>query len=197
MIQVGITGGIGSGKTTVCLLFAALGIPIYDADAAAKRLMTDDKTLRTQIIALFGDNAYAENTLNRPWIAEQVFGNKSLLEQLNALVHPAVARDTKAWAALQNAPYVLKEAALLIESGSYKELDKLIVVSAPEALRIERVMLRNQLSREEVVSRIQNQLPEAEKIKKADYVIINDGEHPLLPQVLAINEELLRLAATS
>jgi len=197
MMQVGITGGIGSGKTTVCLLFAALGIPIYDADAAAKRLMTEDDVLQKQLIELFGEAVYVGHELNRPWIAEQVFNNKNLLEQLNGLVHPAVARDTIAWTSQQNAPYVLKEAALLIESGSYQVLDKLIVVSAPEELRISRVMARNQITREEVLSRIQNQLPEAEKLQMADYIIINDGEHALLPQVLDIHQKLLKLAATS
>lgn len=197
MMQVGITGGIGSGKTTVCQLFAALGIPIYDADAAAKRLMTEDEALRKQLIGLFGEAVYVGSELNRPWIAEQVFKNKNLLNQLNALVHPSVARDTMAWTDQQNAPYVLKEAALLIESGSYKVLDKLIVVSAPEELRITRVMARNQITRDEVLSRIQNQLPEAEKLQMADYIIINDGEHALLPQVLNIHQKLLKLATTS
>lgn len=196
-MQVGITGGIGSGKTTVCQLFAALGIPIYDADAAAKRLMTEDELLRKQLIGLFGEAVYVGRELNRPWIAEQVFKNKNLLTQLNALVHPAVARDTMTWTDQQNAPYVLKEAALLIESGSYKVLDKLIVVSAPEELRITRVMARNQITRDEVLSRIQNQLPEAEKLQMADYIIINDGEHALLPQVLNIHQKLLKLATTS
>lgn len=197
MMQIGITGGIGSGKTTVCQLFSALGIPIYDADAAAKRLMTENAELRAGILALFGESAYLQGELNRPFIAAQVFENKTLLDQLNALVHPAVAKDTAAWVLEQTAPYVIKEAALLIESGSYKTLDKLIVVSAPEELRIQRVMQRNQLRREEVVARMNNQLPESEKLALADYVILNDGEHLLLPQVLQIHLELLKLAATS
>lgn len=197
MMQIGITGGIGSGKTTVCQLFSALGIPIYDADAAAKRLMTENAELSAGILALFGESAYLLGELNRPFIAAQVFENKTLLDQLNALVHPAVAKDTAAWVLGQTAPYVIKEAALLIESGSYKALDKLIVVSAPEELRIQRVMQRNQLRREEVVARMNNQLPESEKLALADYVILNDGEHLLLPQVLQIHLELLKLAATS
>lgn len=197
MIQVGITGGIGSGKTTVCALFAALGIPIYDADAAAKRLMTADADLRQAILSLFGDSAYIQAELNREFIAKKVFEDKSLLNKLNNLVHPAVARDTVNWTLAQQAPYVIKEAALLIESGSYKLLDKLIVVSAPEELRIQRVMQRNQLRREEVVARMNNQIPESEKLALADYVILNDGEHLLLSQVLQIHRELLKLAMTS
>ncbi len=197
MIQVGITGGIGSGKTTVCQLFAALGIPVYDADAAAKRLMTEDPMLRHGLLSLFGEEAFDREDLNRAYIAAKVFENKGLLDQLNALVHPAVARDTETWVLAQNAPYVLKEAALLIESGGYKKLDKLIVVSAPESLRIQRVIVRNALSREAVEARIKNQLPESEKLALADYVILNDGEHLLLPQVMQIHRELLKLAATS
>jgi dephospho-CoA kinase len=197
MIQVGITGGIGSGKTTVCQLFSTLGIPIYDADAAAKRLMTNDPELRAGITALFGEEAYKAGELDRAFIANRVFGNKNQLEQLNALVHPVVAKDTEAWVSAQNSPYVLKEAALLIESGSYKLLDKLIVVSAPEALRIARVMKRNQLSRAEVEARIKNQLAEEDKLALADFIILNDGEHLLLPQVLTIHHALLKLAATS
>lgn len=196
MILVGITGGIGSGKTTVCQLFAALGIPIYDADAAAKRLMTEDEALCKEISLLFGPEAYVDGELNRPFIAAQVFEHKALLEKLNALVHPAVASDTKSWAASQIAPYVLKEAALLIESGSYKQLDKLIVVSAPLELRISRVMKRNDLSKEQVLARIQHQMPEEEKLKYADYIILNDEEHLLLPQVIKLHTELTSLAKT-
>ncbi len=197
MIQVGITGGIGSGKTTVCLLFQTLGIPIYDADAAAKRLMTKDPELKKQITVMFGEEAYVDAELNRVLISKLVFGNKHLLDQLNNLVHPAVAQDTEKWIIGQKAPYVIKEAALLIESGSYNKLDKLIVISAPEELRIQRVMDRNQITRAEVQARIQNQLPEAKKLEMADYIILNDGENTLLPQVLTIHRALLKLAATS
>ncbi len=197
MIQVGITGGMGSGKTTVCQLFAQLGIPVYDADAAAKRLMTEDTELKSRIIDLFGEEAYTAAGLNRALISKVAFSEPEKLDQLNALVHPAVANDTQKWAALQKSPYVLKEAALLYESGSFKSLDKIIVVTAPEGLRIDRVMARNHFTRAQVLERLKNQWPEEEKIKRADFVIQNDGHKALIPQVLEIHAALLRLAATS
>jgi dephospho-CoA kinase len=197
MLQIGITGGIGSGKTTVCQIFAAFGIPIYDADSAAKKLMSEDLQLIESIKELFGEMAYAENgELNRSYIAEKAFVDKDLIKKLNNIVHPAVAIDQEKWTNVQKSPYVIKEAALLYESGSYQKLDKVIVVTAPEELRIERVMKRNQISREAVLARMQQQWPEEEKIRLADYIINNDGELPLIPQCMAIHHQLLNLATT-
>ncbi|MCO6478619.1 MAG: dephospho-CoA kinase [Phaeodactylibacter sp.] len=198
MLKVGITGGIGSGKTTACKVFETLGIPVYYADSQAKQLMVSDPRLVAGIKALFGPESYLrDGALNRPFIAQQVFSNDEKLKQLNALVHPAVAEDAERWHhAQENVPYTLKEAALLFESGSYKQLDKLITVSAPEKLRIQRVMERDGVSAEEVRARMKKQMPEEEKVKRSDFVIYNDGAHFLIRQVLDIHRALLAIIDT-
>ncbi len=193
-LRVGITGGIGSGKTTVCRIFQALGVPVYDADLRAKWLMQYDETLKKGIVAIFGPSAYTpDGRYDRPWVARIAFGDPDKLAALNALVHPAVERDSRAWHAEQaqkGVAYTLKEAALMIESGSHRALDVLIVVTAPEEIRIRRVMERDGLSAEQVQARLNSQLPEADKVRLAHHVIINDGQHLLLPQVLAIHRVL-------
>jgi dephospho-CoA kinase len=195
-LKIGITGGIGSGKTTVCKIFETLGIPVYYADERAKSLMTNDLELIKNIKILFGATAYENGILNRSHIAQIAFSDPQKLGQLNALVHPAVLRDGEIWQEAQgNVPYTLKEAALLFESGSYKQLDKIIVVTAPLEERIERVMQRDQVFREEVEVRIAKQMSEEEKIKRADFIIKNDNAHPLIPQVLAIHKELSKFNA--
>ncbi|MBL7800780.1 MAG: dephospho-CoA kinase [Chitinophagales bacterium] len=195
MIKVGITGGIGSGKTTVCEIFERLGVPVYYADKQAKYLMETDKNLREGIRQLFGEDAFdTENNLNRAYIAGIVFKDEEKLLALNALVHPAVKADYDSWNAIlarKEYPYSLKEAALLVESGSYKDLDKLIVVSAPLADRIKRVMARDNISEEQVKARIDAQLPELEKVKLADYVIDNNLIMELVPQVSKVHLDLL------
>ena len=195
MIKVGITGDIGSGKTTVCEIFERLGVPVYYADKQAKYLMETDKKLREAIRQLFGDEAFdAENNLNRAFIAGIVFKDEEKLLALNALVHPAVKADYDSWNAIlarKEYPYSLKEAALLVESGSYKDLDKLIVVSAPLEDRIKRVMARDNISEEQVKARIDAQLPESEKVKLADYVIDNNLIMELVPQVGKVHLDLL------
>lgn len=198
ILKVGITGGIGSGKTTACKVFETLGIPVYYADSQAKQLMVSDPRLVAGIKALFGPESYLrDGALNRPFIAQQVFSNDEKLKQLNALVHPAVAEDAERWHhAQENVPYTLKEAALLFESGSYKQLDKLITVSAPEKLRIQRVMERDGVSAEEVRARMKKQMPEEEKVKRSDFVIYNDGAHFLIRQVLDIHRALLAIIDT-
>ncbi|WP_353484522.1 dephospho-CoA kinase [Haliscomenobacter sp.] len=192
MQHLGITGGIGSGKTTVCKIFETLGIPVYYADDRAKYLMSHDPVLIAGIIELFGVEAFLEpHLLNRAHIAQVAFNDKEKLNQLNALVHPAVAQDGLNWQAAQhNAPYTLKEAALLFESGSYRTLDKIIVVAAPLELRIQRVMERDRAKREEVEARISKQMPEAEKVRLADFVINNDEKNLLIPQVMAIHSKI-------
>ena len=195
MIKVGITGGIGSGKTTVCEVFERLGVPVYYADKQAKYLMETDKKLREAIRQLFGDEAFdAENNLNRAFIAGIVFKDEAKLLALNALVHPAVKADYDSWNAIlarKEYPYSLKEAALLVESGSYKDLDKLIVVSAPLEDRIKRVIARDNITAEQVKARIDAQLPESEKVKLADYVIDNNLIMELVPQVGKVHLDLL------
>lgn len=192
MQHLGITGGIGSGKTTVCKIFETLGIPVYYADERAKYLMSHDPKLIAGITELFGQEAFLEpQVLNRAHIAQIAFNDKEKLNQLNALVHPAVAQDGLNWqAAQQNVPYTLKEAALLFESGSYRTLDKIIVVAAPLELRIQRVMARDGAKREEVEARISKQMPEEVKVSLADFIVNNDGVNALIPQVMAIHAKL-------
>lgn len=192
MLKIGITGGIGTGKTTICHIFETLGIPVYYADDRAKWLMSNDESLRNGIIELFGASAYQSNgMLDRTHISKLAFNDSSLLEKLNQLVHPAVALDGERWfSEQQNAPYSIKEAALLIESKSYLKLDKIIVVTAPLEVRIARVMQRDNISREKVEARIAAQMPENEKIKYADFIINNDNQQLLVPQVLTIHKLL-------
>lgn len=194
ILQVGITGGIGSGKTTICKMFEAIGIPVYYADVRAKKLMTESPILVQKITELLGTAAYAEDgTLNRAYIAQQVFEDKDKLNQLNALVHPAVHADGKSWHEHQtNVPYTLNEAALMVESGGYRRMDKLITVFAPEHIRIQRVMKRDGSTAEAVQARIQKQLPEIEKIKVADFIINNTGDFSLIKQVYAIHQKLIQ-----
>ncbi len=195
MLNIGITGGIGSGKTTVCKIFEKLGIPIYYADDRAKALMIEKKEIIEQITEIFGKRAYYKNgKLNRRHIAKIAFSTPDKLKALNAVVHPAVKQDGIDWAKAQkNVPYTLKEAALMIESGNYKVMDKLVVVAAPEEIRLARVMSRDDATKAEVKARMDKQLPEAEKIKLADYVIHNDGSQSLILQIWKLHQEFLKL----
>ena len=196
ILKVGLTGGMGSGKSTVCQVFAALGIPIYDADTRAKWLMAHDPVLVAGLKNLLGPRAFfKDGSLNRAFIAELVFGDEEKLRQLNALVHPAVAEDSERWHNAQKGiPYSLKEAALFFESGNYKAMDKMITVFAPEELRIQRVVARDQSNPEAVRARMAKQMPEEEKLKRSDFVIYNDGRQSLIHQVLAIHRELVALS---
>jgi len=185
---------MGSGKTTVCRIFESLGIPVYDADGRAKWLILNDMDLRKGIVAVFGEDAYLpDGTYNRPWIAQIVFTQPEKLAALNALVHPAVELDSRRWhqeMSAHGAPYTLREAALLIESGNHQWLDALIVVTAPEDLRVQRVIQRDQLTETQVRARLSAQMSEEKKVALADFLVINDGLHLLLPQVLAIHQQL-------
>lgn len=187
---------MGSGKTTVAHIFASLGIPVYDADSRAKKLMIENEELRSQIMRLLGEQAYREDgSLDRAFVASQVFNNAQKLGALNALVHPAVQKDGQRWHESQSGvPYTLREAALLIESGTVDFLDQLIVVTAPLDVRLKRVLQRDSISREQALARMDKQMDESEKVKHADFVIQNDGLHLLVPQVLSVHQELLRLA---
>tara|TARA_R110000737_G_scaffold22165_1_gene40751 strand:+ start:251 stop:838 length:588 start_codon:yes stop_codon:yes gene_type:complete len=192
MISVGVTGGIGSGKTTVCKIFEQLDIPIYYADSEAKRLMTFDKELKSQIKSLLGKEAYHRNgRLNREYVASIVFSNKDKLTQLNHIVHPVVRKDAINWSSSQKSKYTLQEAALLVENGSYKQLDYLIVVTAPVEMRIKRVLKRDKSNFDQVKRRIDNQLPEKEKKKVADFIIDNSGQASLIHQILKIHRTLM------
>ncbi len=195
MWKVGITGGIGSGKSTVCRVFKWLGIPVYDADERAKWLMVHDHDLRNGIRGLLGDEAYLDNgELNRTYIAGVIFQKSDLLSKINALVHPAVHKDGELWHQAQQAPYTLREAALLYESGGYRHMDRMIVVTAPLELRIQRVMERDSVERAAVEARIARQWPEEKKTALADYLIHNDGNTALLPQILAVHHQLMAVS---
>lgn len=199
MLKVGITGGIGSGKSTVCRVFQVLNIPVYDADSRAKHLMNTKPDLKAQIADAFGKNAYVDGgALNRDYLAAQVFPDTEKLSKLNAIVHPAVGSDFASWLEEQHSPYVIKEAALLVETGSYKDLDALIVVTAPENLRITRVVLRDShRNREQVMDILKKQLPEKEKALLANYLVNNDENHLILPQILDIHTQLTAKAFNS
>lgn len=191
VLQIGVTGGIGSGKSLVCKIFAQLGISVYDADGHAKGLMTTDGILVSQIKKEFGDlSYYPDGTLNRSYLAETVFNDEEKLDKLNKLVHPRVAVDYEKWLNQHlDEPYVLKEAALLFESGSYRALAKTIVVSAPENLRQERVLFRDvHRTVEQFRAIVEKQMPEEEKLKRADYIIVNDDANLVIPQVLELHD---------
>lgn len=189
---VGITGGIGSGKSTVCKLFSLLGIPVYSADNRAKWLMAHDDKLRNQISTSFGAAAYSTTgELDQVFLAESVFPNPEKIAALNALVHPVVRKDFEQWISQQTAPYLIKEAALLFETGAAKELDYVINVSSPLRVRMARILLRDPHRSEEQVNQIINQqLPDEEKNELADYCIKNTDNKLILPQVLALHAQL-------
>ncbi len=196
-LQVGITGGIGAGKSIICKVFQSLGIPIYDADSNAKLLMTEDKDLVEAIKKNFGDEAYlSDKQLNRKFIAGKVFGNNKQLTLLNSLVHPAVGLHYKKWVESHTGkPYVIKEAALLFESDSYKMLDKIITVEAPTNIRMNRVLFRDaHRTAKDVQAIIDNQLTDIERNKKADFVITNDDKTTVIPQVIKLHKKFTVLA---
>jgi len=189
---VGITGGIGSGKSTVAKFFSILGIPVYYADDRAKWLMANDQELKNKIRAAFGQESYLEDgSLNRTFLASQVFSDEEKVKSINALVHPAVKMDFETWVNQQKSPYILKEAALLFETGSFRDLDKTINVSAPLKIRITRIMLRDpHRTLAQIHDIIDKQLPDEEKNNLSDYVIKNSDNKLLIPQVLKIHQEL-------
>lgn len=194
MLKIGLTGGIGSGKTTVCKLFAEKGIPIYYADDRAKYLMNFDPDLKSQIKQHFGKNVYHSNgRVNRKALASIIFSDKSKLSLINSLVHPAVALDSERWFDLQKSHYAIKEAALMIESKSHLSLDKLIVVTADIEQRIKRVIKRDQTSRESVQARIDNQMDETSKLGFADFIIQNNDLKLLQSQVDDIHATLMKM----
>ncbi|PAW93685.1 dephospho-CoA kinase [Mucilaginibacter sp. MD40] len=196
MFKVGITGNIGSGKTTVCKVFEVLGIPVFYADDAAKKVMTDDQLLISGIKEAFGNEAYfADGSLNRKYIGNIVFNDEDKLKRLNELVHPAVFRAFDAWVEKQeHAPYVLKEAAILFESGSYKKCDRSLLVTAPLETRMERVIQRDGVTEQEVQKRESRQYPQEKKEQLADDIIVNDDTQLVIPQVLQLHQLYLSLA---
>ena len=194
MLKVGLTGGIGSGKTLAGSVFRALGVPVYLADDEAKRLMQSQPELISSVRKLFGPRAYVDRKLNREYIGGIVFNDHDMLKQLNALVHPAVQADFEQWSKKNtDKPYVIEEAALLFEAGAAKQMDYTVFVRAGIETRIERVINRDHVSREHVLSRIRNQMDAAEKEKWADFVIINEIGSMILPQIVDLHQKLLNL----
>lgn len=192
MLKIGITGGIGTGKSTVCRVFETLGISVFYADQEARNLLEQDTAVMQAVQKLFGDDIYTGGRLRNKEVAAIVFNNPSKLAQLNAITHPAVRLKFESWVMQQkDAPYVLKEAALIYESGSDALLDAIIVVAAPEKLRIDRIAKRDQVNEEAIRSRMKNQWPEEEKIKRAKFIIHNDEQNMIIPQVVSIHRTLL------
>lgn len=194
---VGLTGGIGSGKSTAAQIFGFLSVPVYEADAASKRLIDEDLQLQSELAQLLGQDIVKKERIDRSLMASRIFSDQNLLAQTNALIHPAVARDFERWKVqYETSPYVIREAAILFESGSYHDCSKVIVVSAPAEMRIARVMQRNGISRAEVLERMKNQWSEEEKLSRADYVIYNNLRQSVIKQILAIHEDIIHHAAT-
>lgn len=195
MIKVGLTGGIGSGKSTVGKMFAAHGIAVYDSDKEAKALMVSDPELIKGVTGLFGKKAYQDGKLDRAFISSRVFEDAALLRKLNGLVHPAVRRHFATWMTSQQGPYVIQEAAILFENGAYKEFDAMVLVWAPREVRIQRILARDGSTREDILARMRHQMTDTEKSALADFIIENIELEQTVNQVDNIHNDLLRLAA--
>jgi len=192
-LKLGVTGGIGSGKTTVCRIFTVLGIPVFSADSEARVIMDSDEAVKQQVNTLAGKDMYEGGILNRIEMASLIFNNKELLGKINNIIHPVVTGKFLDWEGTQKAPYVILEAAILFESGASKLLDRILTVTAPVEERIERVEKRNNLSRDQVIERINNQSDDQYKISHSDFVIGNSENDMIIPAVLKIHEEMIKL----
>lgn len=193
MVIVGLTGGIGSGKTTILKCFESFGIPVYIADDEAKALMNRSKVIKRKLIDLFGKSAYKDGMLNRPYLASKIFNNQILLSKMNAIVHPKVASHFKRWLKKQDAPYIIKEAAIIFENNLESNYNYIITVVADEDLRIKRVMKRDEASKEKIQSIISNQLLDFEKIQKSDFVITNNDLSSAKTQAFEIHQQILQI----
>ena len=196
MIKLGITGGIGSGKTSVCKVFNLLGIPVFSADAEAKEIMEVDADIISKLNAIAGKDLYVKGMLDRAELATLIFNNRSMLEKVNSVVHPAVFGKFCEWAKKQEAPYVIMEAAILFESGGSKIVDRIVTVTAPVEERIERVIVRSSLTKDEVMERIKNQTTDSDKIKQSDYIIDNSENKMIIPAILTIHNHILETLVT-
>jgi dephospho-CoA kinase len=192
-MEIGVTGGIGSGKTSVCRVFNILGIPVFSADFEAKRIMESDEEVKKKVRLIAGRDVYSTGSLDRLELAGIIFKNKEILREINRLVHPIVFRNYKTWVLSTSAPYVIMEAAILFESKAAHLVDKVITVIAPVGERIERVIQRNKLTREQVLDRIKNQMNDREKIRHSDWVINNSEHDMIIPAILKIHEEIISL----
>ena len=190
---IGLTGGIGSGKSTIASCFSLLNIPVFNADFEAKKLLESDAELKRKILLLLGSEAYHGSFPNRPFIASKLFSNPDLLSKMNSLVHPAVKNEFTCWIQKQRGNYVIREAAILFESGTYLDCDFIITVLAPESLRVKRVMKRDKVPVTEVKNRIANQWPDERKVELSQAVIVNDDAHLLFPQILSLDFQIRSL----
>jgi dephospho-CoA kinase len=195
-IKLGVTGGIGSGKTSVCRVFKVLGIPVFAADFEAKEIMDKDESVKDMINSIAGKDLYHEGILDRPGLASLIFRNKILLEKVNSLIHPIVFDRFSKWQKDQDAPYVIMEAAILFESGAVDLVDRVATVIAPDEERIERVMRRNNLTREQILERIESQISDEARISMSDYLIYNSEKDMIIPAILDIHEDLVMLSNT-
>ena len=193
---IGLTGGIGSGKTTVARMFKLHGIPVYNSDERAKELMVHSEDLVNSIKSLLGDEAYNKNELNREYVAQKVFTNKEMLQSLNNLVHPAVRSDFESWAAKQDAPYVIQEAAILFENGAYEKFDRMILVTAPKLIRLKRIMQRDNESENNILARMSHQWDDTKKLPLAHFVIENTDLEKTKTEVKKIHEKLSELSTS-
>ena len=188
---VGLTGGIGSGKSTVAHLLQVYGIPVYDSDSRSKMLCQTDKELIFSLKLLFGEQVYlSDGSLNRPFMAKALFDDKALLQASNSLIHPVVGRDFTTWAEHQDAPFAVQETAILFEAGLEERYDAIICISAPETLRLERTCNRSGLPKQDVLARMRNQLSEEERIRRCDFVLVNDEITPLIPQLEVLMKKI-------
>ena len=191
VVKLGVTGGIGSGKSSVCRVFNTLGIPVFSADKEASQIMETEEGIIRRIKSITGKNLYVTGSLNRKELAALIFNDNNLLEKVNSLVHPVVIAHFKEWAIEQTSPYVIMEAAILFESGAYKYVDRIATVIAPIEERVERVAHRSNLSREQVFERMRNQMDDDARIKLSDYVINNSENDMIIPSILKIHEDIL------
>lgn len=191
MIKVAVTGGIGAGKSIVCQVFSKLKVPVFNADLVAKKLTDEDDEIKTKLIALFGNDIYLRNgTLHRKKLAEIIFNDKIALRNVNNIIHPKVYENFTAWCKKQESPYIIQEAAIVFENKHTKRFDKIITVTAPDDVKITRVIKRDKTTKDQVVERMKNQLPDAFKMKHSDFVIHNNGTQLMIPQILKIDKEL-------
>ena len=196
-LRIGVTGGIGSGKTSVCKVFGVLGIPAFYADLSAKIIMNNNSSLKEEINSVVGQNVYFEGLLNRSLLAKLMYNDKKILEDINQLVHPLVFKDFTQWSRQQASPYVIVEAAILFESGIYELVDKVITVIAPLEERIQRVINRNKQSREQVIGIIKNQMDDETKVKLSNYVVNNADEDMIIPVIIDIHKDILMCVKTN
>jgi len=195
-LKLGVTGGIGSGKTTVCKVFSVLGIPVFSADDEAKRIQESDRDLQLKINSFAGRDLFPDGKLDRAGLARLIFSDKELLEKVNSVVHPAVFRSFREWAVNQNSPYSIMEAAILFESGAFKMMDRIVTVVTPMEERIERLVRSKRLSREQIIERIKNQIDDESRIARSDFVIFNSENEMIIPAILGIHDEMIKLHNT-